>query len=206
MIKFVYFDVGGVAILDFSGTQKWEELKRDIGVTNENKEVFTEVWNRYKERVCLDVDVDSLLPILTKEVGLHFSEGYSLLQDFVDRFEANPFIVPVITKAQSTSKIGLLTNMYPRMFDAIQEHGILPDIQWDTIIDSSVVGFQKPDGKFFEIAEKAAGVARDSILYVENSLEHVNAAKEFGWQTFLYDSKNPKESSEKLLHVLNSFY
>lgn len=30
MIKFVYFDVGGVTIKDFSGTDKWEVLEKEI--------------------------------------------------------------------------------------------------------------------------------------------------------------------------------
>lgn len=203
MINFVYFDVGGVAILDFTGTQKWEQLKRDIGVHENNKEAFDKVWLQYRERICVDVDVDSLLPILTEEVGLQFPEHYSLLQNFVDRFDANPSIFPVIKKAHLKSKIGLLTNMYLRMFEAIQKKGLLPSVHWDTIIDSSVVKYQKPDRKIFEIAEKEAGVARDSILFVENSMEHILAAKEFGWQTFLYDSAKPEESNNKLISLLD---
>ena len=202
MIKFVYFDVGGVVILDFSGTPKWEELKRNIGVTEENKELFEKIWLKYRNRINIDFDADMFLPILTKEVGLHFPKNYSMLQDFVNRFEANPSIWSVIEKAQSKVRVGLLTNMYPRMFDAIQKKGILPSTHWNTIIDSSVVKYQKPDKRIFEIAEKEVGVAHDSILFVENSVEHVLAAKEFGWQTFLYDSRNPEESSNKLFALL----
>lgn len=36
MISFIYFDVGGVAMLDFSGTNKWELLKKEIGVNKTN--------------------------------------------------------------------------------------------------------------------------------------------------------------------------
>ena len=34
MISFVYFDVGGVVILDFSGTNKWEMVKKEWGITD----------------------------------------------------------------------------------------------------------------------------------------------------------------------------
>ena len=40
MISFVYFDVGGVAIKDFSGSDKWTELKKEVGVTPENDAEF----------------------------------------------------------------------------------------------------------------------------------------------------------------------
>jgi|TARA_Y100000310_G_C20153683_1_gene565933 hypothetical protein len=35
MNRFIYFDVGGVVIRDFSGTNKWEELRRSIGIKPE---------------------------------------------------------------------------------------------------------------------------------------------------------------------------
>lgn len=31
MIKFIYFDVGGVVIDDFSGNDSWRELKVELG-------------------------------------------------------------------------------------------------------------------------------------------------------------------------------
>jgi hypothetical protein len=34
MTKFVYFDVGGVLIKDFSKTNKWEELKKAKNITD----------------------------------------------------------------------------------------------------------------------------------------------------------------------------
>jgi len=34
---------------------------------------------------------------------------------------------------------------------------------------------------------------------LDNGAEHVAAAKQFGWQTFLYDTANPEHSSERLL-------
>jgi hypothetical protein len=32
-IKFVYFDLGGVTILDFSGTNEWFKLKQELGIS-----------------------------------------------------------------------------------------------------------------------------------------------------------------------------
>ena len=31
-LSFIYFDVGGVVIQDFSGTNKWSQLKRELGI------------------------------------------------------------------------------------------------------------------------------------------------------------------------------
>lgn len=202
MIKFVYFDVGGVVLFDFSGTNKWNELKCDLGINELNAHKFDQIWDEYGYQLCLDLDVDSLLPILTKELGLHFPKQYSLLQDFVDRFEVNGSIHPIIQSMKKTMKVGLLTNIYPRMFDAINKRNLLPSIDWDVVIDSSAVGCRKPEMEIFKLAEARAYVAHDEILFVENGIENVKAAEEFGWKTLLYESNHPEKSNTELLSFM----
>ena len=88
MISFVYFDLGGVVIKDFSGTNKWEELKKELGVTEKKHENFGRLWSQYHNEINIDRDVDSLVPIFNKELGLKIPNSYSLLTDgFVNRFK-----------------------------------------------------------------------------------------------------------------------
>lgn len=199
MISFVYFDVGGVAIKDFSGSDKWAVMKRDLGVTVDIDKPFSQLFDKYElEELGLTRDVDTLIPIFIEKFGLNFSPGYSMLTDFVNRFEKNISLWSVLDKIQKTCRVGLLTNMYPRMLDAIQKHDLLPPISWNVTIDSSKIGYIKPQKEIFQIAEEASGVSRDKIFFVDNSEININAAKKYGWQTFLYDSANPEESSRKL--------
>lgn len=118
---------------------------------------------------------------------------------FVKRFESNPSIWPVTNEIKHRVPVGLLTNMYTDMFKAIQKRGILPRIQWDVVVDSSIEGCQKPDSKIFDIAQLKAGIPGDQILFVDNSPEHVQAAQAFGWQGFWYDSSSPQSASQNLL-------
>lgn len=198
MIKFVYFDVGGVVIKDFSATDKWKKLQYTIGVRPHNEKKFQEVWALHRNKICIDYNVDEMIPELNREVGLSISNDYSLLQGFVDSFEKNESIWPVIETIKKQAKIGLLTNMYVKMFKEIQNKGILPPVQWNVVIDSSIVKFQKPDNALFTLAQKKAGVAGNEILFIDNQEKHVNAAKECGWNTFLYDSSDYEKSSKKL--------
>ena|SRR3990167_7396317 len=119
MIKFVYCDVGGVIVQDFSGTSKWEELQSELGITSSSNERFEEVWETCKDIRDTTFDVDELIPTLKKEFNLKLPEGYSLLAGFVERFERNPEIWPVISAIRQEVPIGLLTNMYPRMLHSI---------------------------------------------------------------------------------------
>ncbi len=201
-IQFVYFDVGGVLLLDYSGTQKWTEMKRDLGITPDLEGKFDAVWQKYRTKICIDCDVDTLSPEFQKATQLQIPKQYSMLEDFTNRFERNPSIWPIAQKASEKYQVGLLTNMYPRMLPLLQKKQLIPDISWNAVVDSSTAGFQKPEDEIFEIAEKKAKVPADEIFFVDNSPENVAAAMQRGWQTMLYDPQNPVESSKELARLL----
>jgi FMN phosphatase YigB (HAD superfamily) len=201
-IEFVYFDIGGVLLLDFTTTNKWIELKRDLGVKPELDAEFDKVWQKYEARVCLDYDVDNMVFELAKISGIKIPQKYSLLDDFINRFEKNHSIWPVVKKASQKYKVGLLTNMYPRMLSLIEKNRLIPNINWNAVVDSSKVGFQKPEDGIFKTAENMAGFKRHEILFIENSKQHVEAAKKLGWNTLLYNTANPVLSSKKVEQVL----
>lgn len=202
MTKFVYFDVGGVVIKDFSGTNKWQEMKRDIGITSKQDKEFDEFFNNYEGKVCLGRDLETLLPLVERQFSVRFPKNYSWLKDFVDRFEKNESIWPIIRIAKDKYKIGLLTNMYPRMLDLIKKRGLMSDIKWDIEIDSSLEACKKPDEEIYRLAQEKAGVKGREILFVESSQGHIDVAEKLDWKTFLYDPSNAEESSKKLLKMI----
>ncbi|MEI6326772.1 MAG: HAD-IA family hydrolase [Candidatus Roizmanbacteria bacterium] len=203
MIKFIYFDVGGVLLKDFSCTNKWEELRRSIGIDAGHDDAFSEFFAIYEKEICLGTDIQSLVPLMEKEFGLNFPDRYSFLDEFVDRFEKNDSIVPVFASIPKDIRIGQLTNMYPGMLDAINKKGLIPETKWTVVIDSSIEKVRKPQKEIFELAQKRAGVGPRQILFIENSKEHVLAAKEAGWNTFLYDSSDYVKASKDLIMEIN---
>ncbi len=200
MISFVYFDVGGVVIKDFSGTNKWNDMIADLGIGDSDVETFKNFWKVHRREIGNGtLDLDTAVKQLKQNISIQTPEGYSMIDDFVKRFETNPSIWPVIAHIHKTKRIGLLTDMYIHMLDAIFTAGIMPNEQWDTIIDSSKVHCRKPENEIFELAKKQANVPHEEIFFIDNMEENTTAAEKLGWQTFLYDSKNPEESSQKLL-------
>lgn len=204
-IKFIYFDLGGVVAIDFSGNNKWTEFKRSLGITSEQDRKFDNFWNLYEPQLCIGKDIESLKPLIEKEFNIIIPDSYSLLLDgFVNRFEANESILPAIELACKKYKIGLLTNMYPRMLNAIIDRKIVPEIKWNVIVDSSIVQLQKPEKEIYKIAEKLAGFTGEEIFFIDNTLKNIEVAEIFGWQTFHYDSKNYEISSNQLLEIINN--
>ncbi len=201
--KFIYFDVGGVLLLDFSGTNKWIEMRRALGVTAEKDAAFDKLWGKYHQRICLDYPVDNFISELERELGLVIPKNYSMLADFVHRFTLNTSIWPVVEKVSQKYRVGLLTNMYPGMLALIQQQNLISPISWDVVVDSSKVGYQKPDKEIFVLAKKLAGVKPAEILFIDNTAEHLEAAQKRGWQTLWYDTTKAEESNQQLIKTLS---
>jgi len=200
MIKFVYFDIGGVVVKDFSGNDKRGNFKKLIGVEQEFDKEFDKLYDKYEdEDLNLTREVDSLIPILSEKFKIQFPPDFSLLTYYVDYFQPNTSLWPVITEIKRTSKVGLLTNMYVGMLDLIRDRNLFPSIDWDVVIDSSKVDLQKPDPKIYLLAQKLSGVENGEILFVDNSKKNIDAAKNLGWTIFYFGSSDYEKSSSNLL-------
>lgn len=202
-IKFIYFDVGGVVIKDFSGTSKWEELKAELGIPQDKNQEFEDIYDLYQDEINTTREIDSLIPIYKEKFGITLPNNYYFLVDgFVKRFERNLDIWPVIELAERKYKIGLLTNMYPKMLNEIKKADLLPNIKFDQIIDSSIEKVQKPYKEIYELAEKRCGFKGNEILFIDNSQKHLDSPKRLDWQTFLYNPSDTKKSSEELMKLI----
>lgn len=201
-IKFVYFDVGGVVIKDFSKTNKWEEMLSDLRVSADIRQQFADSFDKYEIDFCIGRETSDFVQYARREFNIYFPEDYDMTVDFVDRFEANTGLWPIIEGFKNKRKVGLLTNMYPRMLEMIRNRKLLPTVKWDAIIDSSIEGCMKPDPAIYHLAESRADVRAEEILFVDNSSKNIDTAKELGWQTFLYDPADVEESNKQLIQLL----
>lgn len=201
-ISFIYFDVGGVVIKDFSASKKWEEMLLDLGIKQADFDKFNGIYDRHARQINTHLKIDSLLPMLSKEFGIKFPKDYSWLDDFIKRFEVNSGIAPIIEQLSTTHKLGLLTNMWPGMLDKIFTAGLMPIANWQIIVDSTIIGMQKPDREIYEYAQRETGVPVSEIMFIDNSPQHLVEPAKLGWQTYFYDSKDYEKSSRDLAQFL----
>ena len=203
-IKFIYFDLGGVVILDFSKTNKWEEMTSALGVNESDRKRFDEIFSKIEPEICVSKKtLDDFLDIVKSEFKMNLPEDYSMLDDFVNRFEVNLSLHPILNKLSENYQLGLLTNMYPGMLSKISERGILPQIKCDVVIDSSVECLGKPEDEIYKLAEEKSGFSTNEILFVENTPVNVDTAKKYGWQTLLYDPSDVPDSNSRLEKLLS---
>lgn len=123
---------------------------------------------------------------------------------FIDHFDPNSDLWPIVTNLKESMKVGLLTDQYLGMLTQIIEKNLFPPFVWDVIIDSTQVGFRKPMPEIYQIAQERAEVPAEEILFIDNREKNLVPARVLGWQTYFYDSKNYEQSSHDLLQFMHA--
>jgi HAD superfamily hydrolase (TIGR01509 family) len=205
-ISFVYFDVGGVAIKDFSDTSKWDKMiDNQLGIPPKHRNDFNSFYDSIEPEICTgNIHVDSLLPKIIKEFHATVDPSFSLQKYFVEHFSKNISIIEVMQSlVKRDIKIGLLTDQYPGLLDAIFEKGLLDKSIFDVIIDSSIEKVHKPDKAIYILAATKAKNNPENILFIDNTKANIDAASTLGWQTFLYDSSDYDQANKDLAEFIS---
>ena len=201
-IKFVYFDVGGVVVLDFSKTNKWQQMLDDLKIPKNIQDVFSDLFDQYEPDICRGKKtVDSFVNQAKKEFNITFSNNFSFQNEMINRFTKNHSLWAILKKLQANYSLGLLTNMYPDMLDVLKNN-YFPPISWQIEIDSSKVGLAKPDKEIYHLAQTKIGFKPDQVLFIDNTAKNLDYPKVLGWQTILYDPSQPDLSNQKISHLL----
>jgi len=204
-ISFVYFDVGGVAIKDFSDTNKWDTmLDEALGIPMSLRPAFDQLYDQHEDDICLGkITVDDLKPYIKTNLNPSLDPSFSMLDYFLDHFEKNYDLWRLVNSIRKNARIGLLTDQYPGMLAGIMNHGLMPADIWDIVIDSSIEGVRKPMPEIYELVQKKAGIPADEILFIDNRQKNLDGAKKAGWQTFLYNSSDYDQSNKDLADFIS---
>lgn len=199
-ISFIYLDVGGVAIKDFSDTPKWDKMISEaLGIPLDLRNDFDQIFDEYEDDICQGkIEVDAIQPYLRERFGALIPDHFSMLDYMLDHFEKNDDMWKVIKKIDSSIPIGLLTDQYLGMFKGICDRGLLPKQDFATVVDSSVVGYRKPMIEIYQIAQDRANVPANEILFIDNRQKNLDPANKLGWQTYLYDSSDYVQANKDL--------
>jgi putative hydrolase of the HAD superfamily len=90
----------------------------------------------------------------------------------------------------------------PGFIDEMRHRGLLPDLDYDIIIDSSVVGAIKPERKIYEIATEQAGVKPHEILLVDDDRSNLRAADHIGWRVLWFDDYHTEDFVSRIKETL----
>ena len=98
--------------------------------------------------------------------------------------------------------IGLLSNIMPGFINEMIERDLIPDVHYDTILDSSQVGAIKPEKIMYEEAQSRSNCQPNEILLVDDSRTNVMAAEKQGWKVLWFDDYRPEEGIGRIKKAL----
>jgi putative hydrolase of the HAD superfamily len=190
-ISFLYLDINGCLVRFFHGA--FTRLAHETGASSELIE--TTFWH-YNDAVCRgELSVAEFNTILAEKLGV---PSVNWQDYYMDAVEVISETQELLTWASQHYRVGLLSNIMPGFIEDMKKRGLLPNIEYTTIVDSSAIGAIKPEQAMYEIALQKAGVPAHEILFVDDSRTNLMAAERMGWRVLWFDDYRPQESVDKI--------
>lgn len=194
-VTFVYFDVNGVQIRFFH--RAFSAISEDTGVSPDKIE---SVFWHHNDAVCRgEMSVEEFNSILAAQLGIPEFDWQSYYLASVDPI---PEVHDAVKWASEHYRIGLLSNIFPGFVDSLLKAGLLPDVPYAAVIDSSEVGAIKPEDQIYQAAQAIAEVPGEQILFIDDSRTNLMAAERHGWHVLWFDDYRPEESVERIKQAL----
>ena len=200
-VRFVYFDINGCLVRFFHAA--FTQLAAESQVPVE--EVEAGFWH-YNDQVCRgDMSMEDFNEAFAKR--LRWSESgnktpFDWQRYYLQAIEPVSEMGELVAWAAERYQVGLFSNIMPGFIEVMRQQRLLPNVNYEVIVDSSQVGAIKPERKIFEIATKQAGVEPAEILLVDDDRPNVMAAERFGWRVLWFDNYRSQEMVDRIRETL----
>jgi FMN phosphatase YigB (HAD superfamily)/DNA-binding XRE family transcriptional regulator len=194
-VRFVYFDVNGCLVRFFH-----RAFTRIAEVADMPSDVVETAFWHHNDDVCRG---KMSIEEFNRQLGAKFElTNFDWRDYYLEAVEPIREMNELLEWASEHYRVGLLTNIMPTQIQTMISKGMIPDVSYDAIIDSSSVGAIKPEAKIFEIAQKEAGVSTGEILLVDDARPNIMAAEKQGWHVLWFDDYEPKASISRIRKAL----
>ncbi len=190
----IFFDYGGT--LDAPGIA-WKErffsIYKKYGV-NIDKQTFTKAFYRSDDSLVAENPVDLNLTQIVHEQVARVFKSLGIADMALKEKIANEFLVksfdnikknlPVLRKLKKDFRLGIISNNYGNLQAICNETGLSSSM--DILIDSNLVGSEKPHPEIFEKGLKALKVSPDRAVMVgDNVKRDIYGALQMGMKAIL---------------------
>jgi FMN phosphatase YigB (HAD superfamily) len=194
-IRFVYFDINGCLVHFFH--RAFMRLSEETGVS---ADVIETIFWSYNDEVCRGtMPLEEFNKKCAERFGITSMDWEAYYLDSVEPVHGMDELVHWVAEHY---RIGLLTNIMPGFILAMRARGLLPDVDYDVVVDSSEVKAIKPESKIFEVATERAGVKPEEILLIDDSRPNIMAADRHGWHVLWCDDYHPEETIQRIRQSL----
>ena len=194
-VKFVYFDINGCLVRAFH-----RSLVRLAHESGQPADIVESVFWHNNDQVCRgDMSLSDFNAILARELQLPSVNFYDY---YLSDVEPIPEMHELVTWVSELYGIGLLTNIMPGLVSMMREQGLLPNVAYDAIVDSSEVHTIKPEEAIYKIAQEKTQQEPQEILFIDDTRANLMAAEKLGWRVLWFDNYHAEESAERIKQAL----
>lgn len=194
-VNFIFFDINGCLVRFFH--RAFTAIAEDTGLS---PDIIESVFWQHNDAVCTgEMSIPEFNKVFAKELSLDAIDWQSY---YLNAVEPITEMHDLVSWASQNYRIGLFSNIGSGFIEDMKKHQLIPDVAFDTIVDSSKVGLIKPDPKVYEIAEAMAGVAGDQILLIDDTRANLSPARSAGWHVMWFNDYDSKESTERVRTAL----
>ena len=194
-VRFVYFDINGCLVRFFH--RAFTQLAADTGASADVIE--TTFWH-YNDEVCRgEMSLADFNQAMAKQLRTSSLDWQAYYMAAVDPIKE---MHDLARWAAEHYNVGLLSNIMPGFIDDMMASGLLPDITYAAIIDSSKTGSIKPEPQIYNAAQSHTNCEPGEILLVDDSRANIMAAEKLGWHVLWFDDYRPEESAARVKDAL----
>ena len=141
-VRFVYFDVNGVLVRFFH--RAFTEIAEDIGA---RADLAENLFWRFNDRVCSgEMSLEELNNLFKQELHV---EAFNWKDYYMRSVEPMPGIKEFVEWTAKYYEIGLMSNSAPGFLDEMLANGLIPDVDYTAVVDSSKVGIYQAGSQDF---------------------------------------------------------
>jgi glucose-1-phosphatase len=194
-VSFIYIDLNGVLVRFFH--RAFSQIAEEAAI---GADIVETLFWRHNDAACRgELSLHDFNNIFAGELGMPEFDWKKYYMASVDPM---PHVDELVKWISEHYRIGILTNSMPGFIKELRELGRIPDIQYDTIVDSSEVQSVKPEPQIYEAAQAKAGVEPSEILLIDDGRTNLMAADRLGWHVLWFDDFRPEESLERARQAL----
>lgn len=184
-VKAVLWDFGGVITTSpFDAFALYEARNgldpgfiRRLNATNPD----TNAWARFERS---EISVSEFATLFEAEAAEQGSRLDALEVMAMLRGELRPPMVEAVRRCHERLRTGLLTNNFvapedtsaPSLYEAVLDH-------FDVVVESSRVGYRKPDPRFYEMACEMLGIEAPEAVFLDDLGVNLKPARAMGMRT-----------------------
>ncbi|NNK57018.1 MAG: HAD family phosphatase [Desulfofustis sp.] len=178
MIRALLFDFGRVISAPKS-SHLFTAYERDLGLRpgSINRIMFdSPLWER---ALVGDLQMEGYWQAIGPELNLNSKDRVEAFrQRYYSDEKINQEVVDLIKTLVGNCRLGIVSNHPPGLEEWLADWQILE--LFDTVVSSAEVGVAKPDEKIFQIALERLGIEAAEALFIDDTEEHVLAARSLG--------------------------